>query len=99
VVWESLGVSDAVLTQTGVIHNTVTGSGAFVCYSDSLDLRENNPVLQAATFTLPAANFRTSTGNFTNAIFSTKDTAQTFIADSTGTVWIPVGGVAACGFT
>lgn len=99
VVWESLGVSDAVLTQTGVIHNTVTGSGAFVCYSDSLDLRENNPVLQAATFTLPAANFRTSTGNFTNAIFSTKDTAQTFIADSTGTVWIPVSGVYACGFT
>lgn len=97
--WESLGVSDAGLTQTGLIHNTVTGTGAFVCYSDSVDLKENNPVAQAATFTLPTASFLTNLGNFANATFSTFNLAQTFIADAAVTGWVPTGGSYGCSFT
>jgi hypothetical protein len=94
--WESLGVSDAAFTQTGLVHS---GTGAFVCYSDSLDLKENNPVPQQATFTLPTASFLTSTGNFTTATFNTFNTAQSFIADATGTGWVPTGGSYACSFS
>jgi hypothetical protein len=94
--WESLGVSDAVFTQTGLVYS---GTGAFVCYSDSFDLKENNPVPQQATFTLPTASFFTPTGNFTIATFSTFNTAQNFIADATGSGWVPLGFFYACSFS
>jgi hypothetical protein len=86
--WEDGGVAFGSGTPTGIIWN---GANPYVLApATTTGVRIGNPTTANATFVLPSENFRTSTGTFAKATLA-EYTSQQFVADSTGTLYIPVG--------
>jgi hypothetical protein len=87
--WEDGGVAfSGSQYATGIIWN---GSNPYVLMPTSTTgVRFGVASTANATFILPSENFRTAGGTFAKAVLP-EYTSQQFIADSTGTLYIPVG--------
>jgi len=86
--WEDGGVAYGSGTPAGIIWN---GSNPYVLSpSTATGVRIGVASTASATFVLPSENFRTSGGTFSKAVLP-EYTSQQFVADSTGTLYIPVG--------
>ena len=87
--WEDGGVAfSASQYATGIIWN---GTYPYVLMPTSTTgVRVGIPSTANATFVLPSEAFRTATGTFSKAILP-EYTSQQFVANSTGTLYIPVG--------
>jgi len=86
--WEDGGIAFSSGTPTGIIWN---GSNPFVLApSTATGVRIGVPTTASATFILPSEAFRTAGGTFSKAILP-EYTSQQFVANSTGTLYIPVG--------
>lgn len=73
-----------------LLSGTYSGSGA--SEGDISNLTQT--ITTSITFSLPSAKFRSNNNTttlFTNCVFSNIYSAMTFIADSTGTYWQPIG--------
>ena len=74
---------------TYLLKGTISGAGAPTQGTIS-NLTQNT---KSVTFSLPSAKFRSNNDNtlYTNCVLSNIYSAMTFIADSTGTYWQPIG--------
>jgi hypothetical protein len=86
--WEDGGVAFGSGTPAGIIWN---GTNPYVLMpSSTTGVRIGVASTANATFILPSEAFRTATGTFAKAILP-EYTSQQFVANSTGTLYIPVG--------
>jgi hypothetical protein len=86
--WEDGGVAFGSGTPAGIIWN---GTNPYVLSPSTFTgVRIGIASTANATFVLPSENFRTTGGTFSKAILP-EYTSQQFVADSTGTLYIPVG--------
>jgi hypothetical protein len=86
--WEDGGVAFGSGTPAGIIWN---GTYPYVLApATTTGVRVGIPSTANATFILPSEAFRTTGGTFSKAILP-EYTSQQFVANSTGTLYIPVG--------
>jgi hypothetical protein len=87
--WEDGGIASPLsVYPSGIIWN---GTYPYVLIpTSSTGVRAGIPSTANATFILPSEAFRTATGTFSKAILP-EYTSQQFVANSTGTLYIPVG--------
>jgi hypothetical protein len=86
--WEDGGVAFGSGTPAGIIWN---GTYPYALIpTTTTGVRAGIPSTANATFILPSEAFRTATGTFSKAILP-EYTSQQFVANSTGTLYIPVG--------